>query len=322
MRSTQMGFGDRLAAAVRRTGNPVCVGIDPRWDSLPLQVRATASLPDDPAGRREVMAESYRRFGEAIIDAVADLVPLVKPQVAFFEAMGAPGMVALESVMNHARRRGLIVCLDGKRNDIGSTAEAYAAAWLGTEGSAWGADALTVSPYLGDDTLEPFTKACRERAAGIFVLVKTSNPGSAALQDRSLQSLEGRGEGHTVSEVVAGWVERLAVSSVGESGYGDVGAVVGATYPHQLVELRRKMPHAWLLVPGYGAQGGGAADVAAAFDGSGLGAVINNSRGIIFAHRSREYAAKFGEDRWTDAVREATVRMIEDLEKVSSMGRL
>jgi orotidine-5'-phosphate decarboxylase len=219
-------------------------------------------------------------------------------------------MTAMAEVIRHAVERGLLVILDGKRNDIGSTAEAYARAYLGRQ-SAWGADALTVSPYLGDDSLAPFCGTANGRGAGIFVLVKTSNPGGGMLQDL-------RCDGRTIYARIGEHVEKLASQSAGECGYGIVGAVVGATYPEQLAELRRVMPHTWFLVPGYGSQGGTATDVAAAFDSRGLGAVVNNSRGIIFAYERPEYRSRFGNERWQNAVEAATQQMIAELRSVVS----
>ena len=204
------------------------------------------------------MAAAYGRFCREMIDVVAPLVPAVKPQAAFFEQLGPPGMAALAEVIRYAQQQGLLVILDGKRNDIGSTAAAYAQGFLGRE-SPWGADALTVSPYLGDDSLQPFVDVAAQRAAGVFVLVKTSNPGGRMFQD--LWPTAGRSIA-TWRITSSGWPARRP----GECGYGAVGAVVGATYPAQLAELRAAMPHTWFLVPGFGAQGGTAADVAAAFD--------------------------------------------------------
>jgi orotidine-5'-phosphate decarboxylase len=293
-------FMDQLADAVRRCGNAVCVGLDPRWQQLP------APLREGRSDSLDFKAKAYEQFCNSISDVVAPLVPIVKPQVAFFEELGPPGMAALQSVIKHAQHRGLLVIVDGKRNDIGNTAEAYARGYLGRNASAWGADAITVSPYLGDDSLSPFVDVAAERGAGVFVLVKTSNPGGRMLQDLEC-------DGRSLYSIVASQVEQLAASSAGECGYGCVGAVVGATYPEQLSELRRQMPHTWFLVPGFGSQGGTAADVAAAFDSRGLGAIINNSRGIIFAHENREYADKFGADRWQNAVDAATRAMIDQL---------
>jgi orotidine-5'-phosphate decarboxylase len=197
------------------------------------------------------------------------------------------------------------VILDAKRNDIGSTAEAYARGMLGRGQSAWGADALTVSPYLGEDSLTPFVEVARERGAGLFVLVKTSNPGSGLLQDLMT-------EGRRVYQCVAELVERFASETAGECGYGLAGAVVGATYPEQLAELRAAMPHTWFLVPGFGSQGAAAKNVAAAFDSAGLGAVINNSRHLIFAHTRPEYE-RFGAQHWQRAVEAASQDMIDQL---------
>jgi orotidine-5'-phosphate decarboxylase len=297
-----MDFTDRLAAAVRRTGSATCVGLDPRLDQLPEPIRQsiTRSQPD-------TVAAAYLQFCNEIVDVVQDLVPCVKPQTAFFEQLGPAGMVALGEVIRHAHRSGLLVILDGKRNDIGTTAMAYAAAYLGGgDRSPWGSDSLTVSPYLGRDSLEPFVDQCDRQHAGIFVLVKTSNPGGGDLQDR-------RDDGVPIYRRVAEMINALNASRIGSSGYGPVGAVVGATYPDQLAELRSAMPHSWILIPGFGAQGGGAADVRAGFDRGGLGAIVNNSRNLIFAHRRPEFAEKFGDDRWQDAVRGATVEMNEAL---------
>ena len=209
-------------------------------------------------------------------------------------------------VIDYAQSKGLLVIVDGKRNDIGSTAEAYARGFLGALKAAWHADALTVSPYLGDDSVTPFVDVARQRGAGIFVLVKTSNPGGRLLQDL-------RCDGQPMYSHVAQHVERLAAATAGDCGYGAVGAVVGATYPEQLVELRQAMPHTWFLVPGYGSQGGQAADVAAAFDEQGMGAIVNNSRGIIFAHERPEFAALASTGDWQAAVEAATREMIEAL---------
>jgi len=302
-------FADRLAAAVRARRNPVVVGLDPRFAQLPEPLQVGV----DPRDRRQVAA-AYERFCRGIIDVVAPLAPAVKPQAAFFEQLGPPGMSVLAEVIAYARQRGLLVIFDGKRNDIGTTAEAYADAYLGDE-SAWGADALTVSPYLGDDSLEPFVATAQARGAGLFVLVKTSNPGGGTLQD--LPS-----SGRPLYRHVADWVERLASQTKASGGYGAIGAVVGATYPQQLAELRQAMPHAWLLVPGYGSQGASAADVAGGFDARGLGAIVNNSRGIIFAHARAPFDRQFGPARWQDAVAAATGEMIEQLRAATNAGKL
>jgi len=303
-----IGFADRLAEGVAARGNPVLVGLDPRFEQLPAPLRDAAE-PTLP-GR----AEAYRTFCCEVIDVVAPLVAVVKPQAAFFEQLGPPGMTALGEVIGHARQQGLLVVLDGKRNDIGSTATAYADGILGAD-SPWAADALTVSPYLGDDSLTPFVTTATERAAGIFVLVKTSNPGGKLFQDLTV-------DGQPVFRFVADHVEQLARQTLGACGFGSVGAVVGATYPEQLAELRSAMPHTWMLVPGFGSQGGTAADVAAAFDQRGLGAIINNSRGIIFAHARDEYRDRFAPNQWQRAVEAATQAMIAQLREQTPAGSL
>jgi len=283
-----MSFSQLLSEAIRKKGNPVLVGLDPRFDSLPMSCRS-----DD-------VADSFERFCKSVIDVAAPLVPAVKPQAAFFEQYGPAGMTALRNVIRYARQKGLLVIFDGKRNDIGSTAEAYAAGILGVE-SAWGADALTVSPYLGGDSIEPFVKIAVQRGAGVYVLVKTSNPGGKMFQDLVI-------DGKPMYRLVAEYVERLAQQTS-----GSVGAVVGATWTEQLAELRHVMPTAPFLVPGYGAQGGTAKDVAQTFHADGSGALINNSRGIIFAHLKEPFKSQFGESRWQDAVEAETKQMIEEL---------
>jgi orotidine-5'-phosphate decarboxylase len=304
-----ISFIDRLEAAVRRCRNPVLVGLDPRAELLPPGL-LSEPLAAPPAAR----AAAYVRFCCGLIDVLGPLVPAVKPQAAFFEELGPAGMAALAEVIGYARQHGLLVIVDGKRNDIGSTAAAYAAGFLGRQ-SPWGADALTVSPYLGDDSLQPFVDAAVRGQAGIFVLVKTSNPGGRMLQDLVA-------DGRPVYRHVAGHVEELAAVTAGACGYGAVGAVVGATYPEQLAELRAEMPHTWFLVPGYGSQGGTAADCRAAFDPQGTGAIVNNSRGIIFAHRLRPYSEQFGAARWQAAAEAATRDMIDQLRAVTPAGRL
>ena len=301
-------FADRLAAAVGRCRNPVLVGLDPRFDQLPPSLQ---TAPGE--ANREIQAAAFRTFCRGVIDVVAELVPAVKPQAAFFEQLGPPGMTALAEVIDYARRKGLLVILDAKRSDIASTATAYAEGYLG-QSSAWKADALTVSPYLGEDSLSPFVETATRRGAGIFVLVKTSNPGGGMFQDLVA-------DGRTVYRHVAEYVERASGQSVGQSGYGLAGAVVGATYPRQTIELRGLMPHCWFLVPGYGSQGATARDVAGAFDERGTGAIVNSSRGIIFAHARAEFA-KFGADRWQDAVAAATRAMIDELRANTPAGKL
>ena len=304
-------FADRLDAAIRRCRTPVLVGLDPRAESLPGGI-----LPERKGPGWTETAAAYGRFCRGVIDVVAPLVPAVKPQAAFFEQLGPAGMDVLAEVIAYAQQKGLLVILDGKRNDIGSTATAYAQGMLGAGGqSPWGADAVTVSPYLGDDSLRPFIEVAQKRSAGVFVLVKTSNPGGKMLQDLVA-------EGRPLYRHVADYVQGQAAETVAACGYGAVGAVVGATYPAQLAELRSAMPQTVFLVPGFGSQGGTARDVAAAFDPQGRGAVVNNSRGIIFAHAVKPYSERFGAARWQEAVEAATRDMIEQLRAETPAGRL
>jgi orotidine-5'-phosphate decarboxylase len=299
-----MHFSDRLAMGVQRTRSPLMVGLDPRVGSLPSGL---LPLDDSPVE----IANAFRQFCCEVIDAVCDVVSVVKPQLAFFEQYGPLGCAALAEVIRHARSKGLLVVLDGKRNDIGSTAEAYAAAYLGRQ-SVWQGDALTVSPYLGDDSLTPFCERAQATESGIFVLVKTSNPGSGFFQDWPTRDAP-------LYRRVAEHVEDLAAKTTGDCGYGIVGAVVGATYPEQLAELRQQMPHAWLLVPGYGAQGGRAEGLRPAFDRAGNGAIVNSSRGIIFAHHRDPYRERFGDSRWQEAVAAAAADAGEELGAVAGL---
>ncbi len=300
-------FSTRLHAAIRRTQTPIAVGLDPRFDWLPPDVVASARKDhDDPTA---IAAAAFEEFCVRLIDVVAPLVPAVKPQAAFFEEYGPDGCLALARVIRYARHQGLIVICDAKRGDIGSTAEAYARAYLAgddPQAAIWQADALTVNPYLGSDTLDPFVQVAVERGAGIYVLVRTSNPGAGTFQDRPT-------DGEPLYRCVARVVEELTARHLDADGYGPVGAVVGATYPQELAALRQAMPHVPLLIPGYGSQGGTAADVAAAFDAQGLGAIVNNSRGINFAYRQAAYSERFGPKHWEAAAEAAVKDMVADL---------
>jgi orotidine-5'-phosphate decarboxylase len=261
-------FADRLAAAIRQKDSRVCVGLDPRLDLLP-GLRA-----EEPLARVE-------EFCCAICEATAPYAACVKPQSAYFEALAPDGLACLWRVIRYARSLGLLVILDAKRNDIGSTAEAYAKACLGLhEGQTEPlADAVTVNAYLGSDGVQPFVDAAARYGTGLYVLVKTSNPSSGELQDLTLES------GQMVYQHMADLVAYWGRDVVGASGYSSVGAVVGATYPEQLSELRRRVPTVPFLVPGYGHQGGTAQDVTRGCDKQGLGAVVNSSRGLIYAYK-------------------------------------
>ena len=298
-------FADRLNKAIKTKQTPLIVGLDPRAERLPKGMLAENDRHD-----LDECADAYAVFCKKIIDVVCDLVPAVKPQAAFFEQLGPAGSQALQTVSMYARSKGLLVIMDAKRGDIGSTAEAYAAAFIG-EQSPWSSDALTVNPYLGDDSLTPFVDRANKHGCGLFVLVKTSNPGGKMLQELDV-------EGGNVCSIVADHVESLSTANKGESGYGNIGAVVGATHPSELVELRKKMPSAVFLVPGFGAQGGSAADVAGAFDENGFGAVINSSRGIIFAYEKPEFE-NLG---WEEAIEAATKKAIQQIRESTQAGKL
>jgi orotidine-5'-phosphate decarboxylase len=300
-----LNFGDRLAQAVVDKRTPVLVGIDPRPDQFP------AGWIDSFAGD---VITATREFGQEVLRTVAPLVPAVKFQLAFYEALGPAGLHALEDTARTARELGLIVIFDGKRNDIGSTAEAYTDAYVGKPKSGdpspvWTSDALTINPYLGSEGISPFLNGAAAAGTGLFLLVRTSNPSAGEFQDLVA-------DGKPIYRHVADRLVEWAKPYLGQSGYSPLGAVVGATSPAQLAELRKVLVGTWILVPGYGAQGGTAKDVAVAFDENGLGAIVNNSRGITFAYRNPEYASKFGAD-WQGAVREATLRMIDNLRRVT-----
>jgi orotidine-5'-phosphate decarboxylase len=260
-------FADRLAEAVRRKSSQLVVGLDPVLAQLPGEVRGGTD------------AAAFERFCCGIVDAVAEHAVAVKPQSAFFEALGVDGVRAFEHVCDYARAAGLLVIADVKRGDIGSTARAYAAAFIEPRPDAPPlADSMTVSPYLGGDSLEPFLDACRTSGAGLFSLVKTSNPGGADVQDVTLA------DGRPLWQHVAGLVDSWGRDLVGEGGLSAVGAVVGATFPQEVVEARRLMPRAVLLLPGVGAQGGTPADLAGAFANGAAGALVSASRSVIYAH--------------------------------------
>jgi orotidine-5'-phosphate decarboxylase len=302
-------FADRLVSAVRAKRNALCVGLDPRWDALPREIRTRHG-----AGSLEAVAAAFEEFCARVIDVVAPVVAVVKPQSAFFEACGPAGFAAQQRLLRRARELGVLTILDAKRNDIASTAAAYADAAFGgvdCEGKThlvWDADALTVNPYLGRDSIEPFLTSARRTGRGVFLLVRTSNPGARQFQDLDCN---GRPLFHHVAAAVREWTrERL-----GECGYGDVGAVVGATYPAELSDLRKMMPEVIFLVPGFGAQGGTAADVAAAFHADGLGSIINSSRGITCSFNPDD-------PRWEDVVEASTLATIRSLADATPMGKL
>lgn len=310
---------DRLVDAIKKTHAPICVGLDPQMGFIPDEVKEKAF--SDFGQTLEGAAEAIWQFNKAIVDAVWDLIPSVKPQVAMYEMYGLPGIAAFAKTVEYCRSKGLIVIGDVKRGDIGSTSAAYAAAHLGkvTVGenvlTAFDEDICTVNPYLGSDGVMPFVKECAACGKGIFVLVKTSNPSSGEFQDRLVTDDDGqvRPLYELVGRKVDEWASDPAL--IGKSGYSEVGAVVGATYPQMGEKLRTIMPKSFILVPGYGAQGGTGKDLKPFFDKDGLGAVVNSSRGIIAAYKKEPYAERFGSGAFAQAAREAVLDMKKDIEQ-------
>lgn len=299
---------DVLIEKIKKTNAPIVVGLDPMLSYIPghLQKKAFAEYGETLAGA----AEAVWQYNKGIVDAVCDLIPAVKPQVAMYEQFGLEGMKAFARTVAYCKEKGLVVIGDVKRGDIGSTSEAYAVGHLGKVkvGSnayyGFDEDFVTVNPYLGSDGVAPFIKVCKEEKRGIFVLVKTSNPSSGEFQDRLI---DGKPLYELVGEKVALWGEECMGAS-----YSYVGAVVGATYPEQGKLLRKVMPKTFILVPGYGAQGGKGADLAHFFNEDGLGAIISSSRGIIAAYKQEKYAS-YGEEGYADAARAAVIDMREDI---------
>lgn len=300
-----MGF-DRLCKAILEKNNPTVAGLDPKLDFVPEFIKKESFQKF--GNTLEGAADALLTFNKGLIDALYDIVPAVKPQCAYYEMYGWQGVRTLYETIQYAKEKGLFVITDGKRNDIGTTMEAYAAAHLGevsangTSVSPFGADALTVNGYLGTDGIAPLLNICEQHDKGIFVLVKTSNKSSGELQDKQIGDA-------TIYRTMGDMCEQWGEASHGACGYSAVGAVVGATYPAQLAELRKALPHTFFLVPGYGAQGGGANDVAPAFDAEGLGAVINSSRGIMCAYKKGDYA----EEQYAEAARAEAIRMRDEL---------
>lgn len=297
---------DRLIERIIALKSPIVVGLDPKFESLPedMRNRAIAAHGKTP----KACAEAVLEFNKGLIDALCELVPAVKPQSAFYEMLGVEGVRAYDETCRYAMSKGLIVIGDVKRGDIGSTSLAYSKAYLGEisiEGEAFRAfdnDFITINPYLGDDNTREFVADIDAYDKGVFVLVKTSNPSSSQLQNLKV-------EGKAIYEIVAEQVEGWSGKRVGKHGYSSVGAVVGATYPAEAKILRQIMKTAYFLVPGYGAQGGGGADIVETFDEKGLGAIVNSSRGIIFAYQNKQYSHL----NYQDAAVQATLDMRDDI---------
>jgi len=284
-------FADILYEKIEKTGNPTVMGLDPRIEYVPDSIRENTNSD----------ASAVLNFNLKLIDTLNDIIPAVKFQSAYYELLGPIGAITLQQSMAYAKSVGLVVILDAKRNDIGSTAKAYAEAYLGDKHYA--ADALTVNGYLGTDGIKPFSDICEAKGKGIFILVKTSNPSSGELQDMKLY--DGMTVYEKMAELVNGWGKEI----VGKHGYSSIGAVVGATYPEELGKLRKIMPKAMLLVPGYGAQGGGANDVKDGFDSKGNGAIVNSSRGLMCAWKSEKFSGKYTHEDFCEAARDEAILM-------------
>lgn len=301
---------NKLVENIKKTGAPIVVGLDPMLNYIPEHVKKKAY--EESGETLEGAAEAIWQFNREIVDKTYDLIPAVKPQIAMYEQFGVPGLAAFKKTVDYCKEKGLVVIGDIKRGDIGSTSAAYAAGHLGKVqvGSRtympFDEDFVTVNPYLGSDGVNPFLDVCREEKKGVFVLVKTSNPSSGEFQD---QLMEGRPLYELVGEKVAAWGE----THMGED-YSYVGAVVGATYPEMGKVLRKIMPKAYILVPGYGAQGGKGKDLVHFFNEDGLGAIVNSSRGIIAAYRQEKYAS-IGEANYGDASRAAVEDMAADIKQ-------
>lgn len=301
---------DVLIEKIKETRNPTVMGLDPRYEMLPKCL--TEKYPQTLEG----VAQAIIEYNKALIDATYDIIPAIKPQIAFYEMYGIPGMEAFKETCRYAKEKGMIVIADIKRGDIGSTAQGYSNAYLGktkvgeVEQSIYDIDFVTVNPYMGTDCIKPFIEDCKNYNKGLFVLVKTSNPSSGELQDLKLENGE---EVYTrVAKLVENWGEELR----GVYNYSSIAAVVGATYPEQLKQIRENAPHTYFLIPGYGAQGGRAEDIALGFDERGLGGIVNASRSLMCAYKSDKWKGKFEESDYAQATRAEAIRMKEELNEV------
>ena len=297
---------DRLIEKIEQTQNPTVAGLDPKLDYVPEFIKRKCF--EKHGETLKGAAKALYAFNKALIDALYDIVPAVKPQAAYYEMYGVQGMKALYKTQEYARSKGMYVITDGKRNDIGTTMEAYAAAHLGKvkvgseEYEPFLGDALTVNGYLGSDGIKPLLSVCKENDKGIFVLAKTSNPSSGELQDKTV-------DGVPIYELMGKMCEEWGKELPGVYGYSGVGIVAGATYPEQIARLRELLPHTFFLIPGYGAQGASAKDISAAFDSNGLGGIVNSSRGIMCAYQKQ----KCDEHEFADAARREAIRMRDEI---------
>ena len=306
-----MNAMDKLIEKIKETNNPTVIGLDPRYEMIPQCIRNKYS--DDLEG----ISHSIIEFNKALIDAVYDIIPAVKPQIAFYEMYGLEGMKAFEETCKYAKEKGIVVIADIKRSDIGTTAKAYSNAYLGRtkigekEIPIYDVDFVTLNPYMGIDSIKPFIDDCKTYDKGVFILVKTSNPSSGELQDIKLET------GEEVYTKVISLVEDWGKELVGKYGYSSISAVVGATYPKQLENLRKIAPNTFFLIPGYGAQGGTAKDIALGFDKNGLGGIVNSSRGLMCAYKSDLWKDKYEEADFAKATRAEAIRMRDE---IVSMG--
>lgn len=298
---------DKLINKIKETENPTVMGLDPRYDMIPKCVRDKYDETLEGASRAII------EFNKELIKATCDIIPAIKPQMAFYEMFGIEGIKAFQETCQYAKEKGMIVIADNKRGDIGSTAQGYSNSYLGKtpigskEESIFDVEFMTVNPYMGTDCVKPFMEDCKKYDKGIFILVKTSNPSSGELQDVKLEN------GEEVYKKVARLVEEWGKELVGENGYSSVAAVVGATYPKQLEEIRVLAPHTYFLIPGYGAQGGKADDIALGFDSNGLGGIVNASRSLMCAYKLDKWKTICTEEEYAKATRLEALRMKEEL---------
>jgi len=306
---------DILIEKIKETGNPTVMGLDPRYEMLPKCV--TDKYPKTLEGVTHAIIE----YNKALIDATYDIIPAIKPQIAFYEMFGIPGMQAFKETCDYAKQKGMIIIADIKRGDIGSTAQGYSNAYVGKtkigdiEESIFDVEFITVNPYMGTDCVKPFIEDCKKYNKGLFILVKTSNPSSGELQDLKLENGE---EVYTrVAKLVENWGEELR----GKYNYSSIAAVVGATYPEQLKQIREIAPHTYFLIPGYGAQGGKVEDIALGFDKDGLGGIVNASRSLMCAYKSDKWKDKFEEKDYAQATRAEAIRMRDELNSILKLKR-
>ena len=298
---------DNLINKIKEKNSPIVMGIDPRYEMIPDIIKS--KYPKDMSG----FAKSAVVFAKKLIDATYDIIPAIKPQLAYFEMMGPNGLDAFQKIVNYAKSKDLIVIADAKRGDIGTTSQGYANTFLGETSlddykeKIYDTDFVTVNPYMGTDCVKPFIEDSKKYGKGVFVLVKTSNKSSGELQDLKLEN------GNKVYEQVATLVEEWGKDLIGEYGYSSISAVVGATYPEQLKEIRKLAPHTFFLIPGYGAQGGKAEDIALGFDENGIGGIVNASRSLMCAYKSDRWKEVYTEKQFAEATRAEALRMREEL---------